>query len=441
MTDGTGGRGLTGVETRLRQALEGHAGRVGPVDEGASLARIEARLRAPSRSRRRRTAALASLAVAAGVVVVVGMAALVGDGDGQRLRTTAPAGTTTTSAPAGTTTVATVVAPAVVADAVWPPEGHAPFADPVDAARSLAEDFVGIEDPRLSAFRALDATSGEVDVSVRRENGTFAVSGTVSLAAAAGSWWVTSARATDIVVDNPKPLDSVGSTVVVDGRGRGFEGNVVIEVREAGMGAGSSLAQVPVIAGCCERLEPFHAELVLAPRSKPTGSLLLGTEGQFMIVPVRFGSTPTSGPQAGDETTVEVFWVDAGGRVVAAPRTVRRSQGVLRQAVGQLLLGPRNAEREAGLGSALAPEAAGVTFSVTLRDGTAVVDFGAGLPAASPATSAAAASERFLRQLHATVFQFPTVTRAEYRAGGDCAAFWAWLQRGCTTVDRRRVGF
>ncbi|MGQ0521446.1 MAG: Gmad2 immunoglobulin-like domain-containing protein [Actinomycetota bacterium] len=294
MTGATDGRDLTAVEARLRDALAGHAGGVEPGDERASLARIESRLRAASAGRRRRTSALAPLALAAAVALVLGAAALLDDGDGERLRTVAPDGTTTTSTTAGTTTTTTttVAAPEVVADAVWPPEGHAPFDDPVDAARSLAEEYVGLQSPRLSAFRALGASSGEVDVSIRRENGTYAVAGTVSVAEAGGHWSVTSARATDIVVDNPKPLGTVGSPVVVDGRARGYEGNVVIDVREAGMGAASSLAQEAVIAGCCEELLPFRAELDLAPRTKANGSVLLATEAQFTIVPIRFGPTP-----------------------------------------------------------------------------------------------------------------------------------------------------
>ncbi len=75
------------------------------------------------------------------------------------------------------------------------PEGHARFDDPVDAARSLAEDYVGLTSPRLSAFRAIGASS-------------------------------------------------------------------------------------------------FHAELDLAPRTEANGSVLLATEVQFTIVPIRFGPTP-----------------------------------------------------------------------------------------------------------------------------------------------------
>lgn len=292
MTDGTDDLDLAAVEARLRDALAGRAGGVEPGDEPASLARIESRLGAASAARRRRTSALAALAAAAAVVLVLGAASLFGGGDGERLRTVAPDGTTTTSTTAGTTTTTTVAAPETVADAVWPPEDHARFADPVDAARSLAEDYVGLAGPRLSAFRALGASSGEVDVSVRRENGTYTIAGTVSLAEAGGHWSVTWARATDIVVDDPKPLDTVGSPVVVGGRARGFEGNVVIDVREAGMGAASSLAQEAVIAGCCEELLAFRAELDLAPRTKANGSVLLATEAQFTIVPIRFGPTP-----------------------------------------------------------------------------------------------------------------------------------------------------
>lgn len=449
MTDHMHERDLAAVEARLRRALDGHTADMAAGDDAAGLAVIEARLRAASAAQRRRTVARGALGVAAALVVLIGLPALLRDDDREQVRTVAPdprEETSTSTSTAVTTTVAPEPAPPTEAVAVWPTEAHAPFSDPQGAIRSLVEEYVGIPNPRLSTFRAVDAASGEVDVSARSEDGSHISLSTVSVRRLGAYWVVTSARSPDIVVDNPLPLDTVGSPIVIDGKGRGYEGTIVVDVREAGMGAGRTLAKEPAIAGSREELLPFHIELALAARSKPTGSILLTTDSgldaavQFTIVPVHFGPTPTTGPQVSDETKVDVAWVDADGDVVKVPRTVRTSGGVLRGAIQQLLFGPYGSERSDGLASALANKAAAVPFRVTIDNGTAVVDFGADLPTVSPGTSSSAASQRFLRQLHATVFQFPSVTRAEYRVGGSCDAFWAWLQRGCTTVDRTHTG-
>lgn len=449
MTDHVDERDLAAVEGRLRRALDGHTADMAAGNDAAALALIEARLRAASAAQRRRKVALGVLGVAAALAVLIGLPALLRDDDRQQVRTVAPdprEESSTSTSTAVTTTVAPEPASPSDAVAVWPPEGHAPFSDPMGAVRSLVEEYVGIPNPRLSTFRAVDAASGEVDVSARSKDGSYLSLSTVSVRRFGEDWAVVSARSPDIVVENPLPLDTVGSPIVIDGKGRGYEGTIVVDVREAGMGTGRTLAKEPAIAGCCEELLPFHIELALAARSKPTGSILLNTDSgldavvQFTIVPVRFGPTPTTGPQVSDETKVDVAWVDADGKVVKMPRTVRKSGGVLRGAIQQLLFGPYSLERDDGLASALANEAAAVPIQVTIDNGTAVVDFGADLPTVSPGTSSSAASQRFLRQLHATVFQFPTVTRAEYRVGGSCKAFWAWLQRGCTTVDRTHTG-
>lgn len=435
-------RDLAATEARLRRALDGHASGVDVGSDAASLAAIQARLRDSAAVQQRWRAVVALVGVAAVVALVLGVTGLLDDGNRQQLRTTPPATEEREPAPTTTTevTATSTPAPATTADGIWPPEGHAPYDDPVDAARSLALEYLGVENPKLSGFRAVDDSSGEVDLSLRRENGSFAVVTTVRVRKAGSHWAVTSAQSADVVVDNPRPLDTVGSPLVVDGRGRGYEGNIVVIVREAGMGADRSLGQEAGIAGCCEELLPFHIELDLAERTKPTGSLLAMSENQYTIVPVQFGPTPTTGPQVSDETTVDVHWVTTAGQIVPKPRTVRRSEGVLRGAVQQLLYGPYSVERDAGLGSGLANGAAAVTFDVKIENGLAIIDFAADLIPASPGTSSSAASEGFLRQLHATVFQFPTVQRAEYRLAGSCEAFWAWLQRGCTTVDRRSIG-
>jgi hypothetical protein len=53
-----------------------------------------------------------------------------------------------------------------------------------------------------------------------------------------------------------------------------------------------------------------------------------------------------------------------------------------------------------------------------------------------PNASTSAGSQILLRELDATVFQFPSVRSVEYRINGSCAAFFEWLQLACAVRSR-----
>lgn len=217
--------------------------------------------------------------------------------------------------------------------------------------------------------------------------------------------------------------------VQTDGRG-GLEHirrrSARIRTRRRAVVGGTAVAFVAVAAVLLPRLGEDSDDVNTLPADESTTT---STDG----------ASQTSTTVVADERTVSVYWVDADGDLRPADRTVPLSDGVLRGAVQQLLLGPSSDERDDGLSSALDSAAASATFDVTITDGHAVIDFGDDLPSLSPGTSSAAASEAFLRQLHATVFQFDTVTEAEFIVRDSCD-FWNWLQRGCTTVTRDDPG-
>ena len=368
---------------------------------------------------------------------------------GEATSTTAPPGTggpSTTAAPGGTPAPGDALA-------LWPPSGHAPYTDPARAARSFLEELLGLRNQPLSAFRPGAGSTGEVDVHQVGEGGAVRperVVATVTLVQVGGHWVVTGARSDDVAVESPSAGDTLGaSPVAVTGKGRGFEGTMLVSLLDTAGTAASPLASGYATAGGGGELLPFRVDLPLARGpSRPTGAVVLAADTgcescntAFAVVPVRFAPGLTGAAPAAEPATVEVHWVDASGRLARATRVVDRGAGVLRGALLELLRGPYGEERDAGLTSALAEEAGWApSVSVAIRDGLATVDFAADLPERSPGTSAAAASERLLRQLQATVLQFPTVTRAEYRVGGRCDAFWSWLQRGCTVVDRTNAG-
>jgi hypothetical protein len=123
---------------------------------------------------------------------------------------------------------------------------------------------------------------------------------------------------------------------------------------------------------------------------------------------------------------------------VPAPRTVPDSDdpvGLVTSTLNELLAGPNDAERDAGLASWFSPATAGVLTGVTAGGGVFTADF-AGLNVLIPNASTSAGSLMLLSQLNSTMFQFDFVQTAEYTLDGGCAAFWEWLQSGCRSVTR-----
>lgn len=114
-------------------------------------------------------------------------------------------------------------------------------------------------------------------------------------------------------------------------------------------------------------------------------------------------------------------------RVRARRRSVR-PPAVLRGAIAALLRGPTRAERRSGYGGWFSARTAGRLRSVSLRAGTARIDFG-DLRRVIPNASTSCGSALLLAQLDRTARQFPSVKRTVYSFDGDVRAFYEWLQR------------
>jgi hypothetical protein len=178
-------------------------------------------------------------------------------------------------------------------DTLWPPPDRATD-DPQRVARSFVEEYIGVTDPAISEFVDNGDGTGEIEVHRRGEDGRelAAVVSTLSLRQLeAGGWAVTSAFSAEVELTEPRPLGEIASPVRVAGRGRGFEGNVVLEVRE--QYAIDPLVQKPVTAGAFEQLEAFSARLAfdtgatLGAMVATTGSGITAADG-FAAFPVRF---------------------------------------------------------------------------------------------------------------------------------------------------------
>jgi hypothetical protein len=139
---------------------------------------------------------------------------------------------------------------------------------------------------------------------------------------------------------------------------------------------------------------------------------------------------------ADDEMTVYVYY-HRDEEPSPLPREVqidleRRPAG---QALRQLVRGPTDEEQRSGYTSFFSPETADIVRDLRFDGRRVAIDFH-DFRHLIPNASTSAGSEAFLRELNATVFQFPEIRDAEYLIDGSCEAFWNFLQRDCEVVTR-----
>jgi peptidoglycan hydrolase-like protein with peptidoglycan-binding domain len=136
---------------------------------------------------------------------------------------------------------------------------------------------------------------------------------------------------------------------------------------------------------------------------------------------------------ASDDTVrVNVYFTPGGSECDVVATFSRDVEGpaVLTGALEELLKGPTVEEKASlPLATGFSSETAGMLRSVSLRDGTARVDF-ADLREVLPNASTSCGSTSLLSQLDATATQFPTVDTARYSINGSEATFYEWLGRG-----------
>lgn len=431
---------MSSTEDRLRAAVRAHTDDVQP-DELGSLDRIRAKTAV---ARRRRRTAVTVAAVAAAVVAIAAISPLFRDqslgvgtvGDDQPGTTVTTPGTvaSTTDQTGSTATSTPTTTPTLVgispADALWPAPGGG-FADAETAAVRFADDFVGVTDPVGIATEEDSLGAATVTIGTTNASGSTVERSVVSVALADdGSYYVLGAQSAMIEVDSPSAGGAIASPVTVSGRAQGFEGNVVVQVREGDATIGQDHG-----TGGGDAMLPFTTSVGFSSPSGAKGALVLFTDSgldgsalDFTVIPVTFGSTAAT-------TSFDVFF-SQGETVVAVRRTVPKTVGVLRAAIESLQAGPTAGEQAAGYTSWFSSETASLPVGVTISSGTAVVDFDPSLPTIIPNASTSAGSTQLLAQLDATVFQFPTVTAVEYRLGGRCDAFFQWLQMSCEVRPR-----
>ena len=178
---------------------------------------------------------------------------------------------------------------------IWPPVPYC-TSDPRELARSFATKYIGLEHPRVSEFKGKHVAGGaHGDIDIFRGGESTTVVSTVALRQLddAHYFYITSARSRGVVLTAPLPRATISSPVTVQGRGRGFEGNVVVEVWAAYKTA--ALSDQAVTAGSMGALEPFSTKLTFtAPAGVKTGAIVAKSDsgtagvGGFAALPVRF---------------------------------------------------------------------------------------------------------------------------------------------------------
>jgi hypothetical protein len=360
--------------------------------------------------------------------------------------TDSSATTTTSTAATSSTTVETTTTTVVEDTAVWPSVPDTPRpADPVEAARRFATEFLGFVDPVVGTFQAGDSRSGEVAI---RPRATGPVT-TILLRQLSGqtTWSVLGAATEDIELTSPAAGDEVTSPLRLEGRARAFEGTVDVELRADGT---REPVAASYVTGGGDVMRPFTGSIDFARPATSHGALVLFTRSMengeiwtASVVRIAFGGstgsacpTPPAATAGAGEMLVTVFFTCPGAKgddtLVAVERAMPASVGVLRAALDALVAGPG----ETGLTSWFSPATASVVRSVDIDDGHAVVDFVDELRTLIPNASASAGSAMLLSQLDATVFHLPSVRTVEYRMGGSCQDFAEWLQLSCEVRPR-----
>ena len=200
------------------------------------------------------------------LVVVAGLGVLIG-------RQTAPSTSTTTTTTSTSTTTTTGVN-AQPLEAIWPFANTATrFADPFSAAVSFAHDYLGMNQPLLSAFQRGDARSGEFSLRASATGPVTTVM--VRQLSADNTWWVIGAACADIVVTSPHALAPITSPVTLTGSSTAFEAVVNVELRQDASLV--PIVRTTVMGGGNGVMGPFTKSVTFARPVARYGSLVFRT--------------------------------------------------------------------------------------------------------------------------------------------------------------------
>ena len=174
------------------------------------------------------------------------------------------------------------------------------YRDPVRTAVGFMHDYGGMEKPVAGEFREGDSRSGEVEVRPKANSPFVTTVAVRRTSPEADVWVVVAAAARNIRLASPVALDLIRSPVLVSGTSSSFEGNVVVQIKEDGMGPGQFLGQEPLIGGSGKELEPFQGPVAFKTPAKSAGAVVAlthsaedGSVEQLSAARVRFERAAT----------------------------------------------------------------------------------------------------------------------------------------------------
>jgi hypothetical protein len=210
------------------------------------------------------------------LVLLASFVAACGDDESTSGSSTSPSSTTAEE------TTSTTGVTGLEQPAIWP-AADVVFTTPEEAATDFVSTVLGVP-PELGEFQAGDSRSGEIEVRSRGEGGVsgadMPVRGTLLLRQLGpeSSWFVIGAVNDNAAVTSPEALAEVPAGVLtVEGKGRGFEANIVVRAFVAGH-VDQELDRAITMGGALETPEPFTVDLDLSA-AQPGDTVVILVQG------------------------------------------------------------------------------------------------------------------------------------------------------------------
>jgi hypothetical protein len=198
--------------------------------------------------------------------------------------------TTTTTAPGPSVTI-----PSGSQPALWPTPGLVAFQAPEEVAGDFLEQVIGAGE--LGEFRQGDTTSGEIDVLFGGEGGGASIVRSTLLLRQLSpeeGWFVIAATNPNAAITSPAAGAEVvrGSSLHIEGLGRGFEGAVTVRLLRAG--TSEVLAEAAAQGGAQADPAPFAVDLAVDLSALAGETLIVLVQGGVGLEtdPGDFGAIP-----------------------------------------------------------------------------------------------------------------------------------------------------
>lgn len=116
-----------------------------------------------------------------------------------------------------------------------------------------------------------DSRSGEVEIRAEEDGPPTVV--LVRQLTADDTWWILGSVTESVVIDEPAALATIGSPVVVSGRGRAIDGVAEVQLRRDGRVV--PLGQTTVELGANDTLLPFETSIPWSGATADRGAILI----------------------------------------------------------------------------------------------------------------------------------------------------------------------